>query len=91
MLLRLRSRLYATKGDCGKILRVSDLLIESTVGLAALLLEAKWGQTMPAYSLGMWNIKSANNVQVLYPRYRRDTLTTWLAQLHAGERNSKPV
>ena len=46
---------------------------------------------MPAYSLVMWNSKSANNTQALHHSYTRDTSTTLLEQRHVEGRNSKPL
>ena len=46
---------------------------------------------MPDFPSDMWNNKSASSIQDSYHSCTRGTSTTLLRQLHAGERNSKPL
>lgn len=55
------------------------------------LIEGKWGLTMPAYWLDMWNNKFASSTPNSYNSCSRGTSTTLLVQHHAGERNLKPL
>ena len=74
-----------------KVPSTSTLIRPAELVLKLMLTGAKWGLIMPAFSLGTLSTNSGNSTQAVFPNYTGGISTTLLEQLHAGERNWKPV